>query len=106
MAFITDGPLALFGEVAPIKRPLLRRLQRVAAEQAAEGFGLPVVVGLEKPGSSPSTPDAIRRRAPGRLMVLTDDYVQTYITHRGSTHGEDTYYGRHFFYHSQERVNA
>ncbi|MGN6814920.1 MAG: helix-turn-helix domain-containing protein [Solirubrobacterales bacterium] len=26
MAFVTDGPLALFGEVAPIKRPLLRRL--------------------------------------------------------------------------------
>ena len=38
MAFITDGPLALFGEVAPIKRPLLRRLQRVAGEQAAAGL--------------------------------------------------------------------
>ena len=35
ISFITDGPLALFGEVAPIKRPLLRRLQRLACEQAS-----------------------------------------------------------------------
>jgi hypothetical protein len=100
-AFITDGPLALFGEVAPIKRPLLRRLQRVASEQAAKGFGLPVVVGLEKSGQFAEHALAILEYVPrGRLMVLTDKYVETYITHRGSTHGEDTYYGRHFFYHS------
>jgi hypothetical protein len=101
MAFITDGPLALFGEVAPIKRPLLRRLQRVAAEQTRRSFGLPVLVGLEKSGEFAEHADAIHQHIPrGSLMVLTDSYVQTYITFKGSTHGEDTYYGRHFFYHS------
>jgi hypothetical protein len=50
MAFITDGPLALFGEVAPIKRPLLRKLQLIAAEQRKQGSGVPIVFGLEKSG--------------------------------------------------------
>jgi hypothetical protein len=35
MAFVTDGPLALSGEVAPIKRPLLRRLQTIADDLRA-----------------------------------------------------------------------
>jgi hypothetical protein len=99
MAFVTDGPLALFGEVAPIKRPLLRRLQRVAADQRDHGFGLPVIVGIEKGGMFAEHADAIRENIPeGMLMTLPDHYVQRYITFRGSPHGADTYYGRHFFY--------
>ncbi|MEJ7568487.1 MAG: hypothetical protein WKF41_09510 [Gaiellaceae bacterium] len=44
---------------------------------------------------------AITRRVPeGRLMTLDEDYVERYITFRGSPHGKDTYYGRHFFYRS------
>lgn len=102
MAFITDGPLALFGEVAPIKRPLLRRLQRLASEQASRNFGLPVVVGLEKSGQFAEHAQAISEHIPdGQLMVLTEDYVTQYITFKGSPHGADTYYGRHFFYRSR-----
>jgi hypothetical protein len=99
MAFITDGPLALFGEVAPIKRPLLRKLQAIAAEQGNHGFGLPIVLGLEKSGTFAEHGAAIAKHIPyGSLMKLDDAYVQRYITFRGSPHGKDTYYGRHFFY--------
>jgi hypothetical protein len=85
----------------PFGRPLLRRLQRVAAEQTGRSFGLPVLVGLEKAGGFAEHAAAIHEHVPrGSLMVLTEPYVQTYITFKGSTHGEDTYYGRHFFYHS------
>jgi hypothetical protein len=99
MAFITDGPLALFGEVAPIKRPLLRKLQRVAAEQRERGFGLPIVFGLEKSGTFAEHGAAISQHPQeGTLMKLDDDYVDRYITFRDSQHGKDTYYGRHFFY--------
>lgn len=102
MAFITDGPLALFGEVAPIKRPLLRRLQRIAAEQQTRSFGLPVVVGVEKGGMFAEHANAIRQHIPeGMLMALSDEYIQRYITFRGSPHGADTYYGRHFFYRAR-----
>lgn len=99
MAFITDGPLALFGEVAPIKRPLLRRFQRLAAALRADSLGLPVIVGLEKSGMFAEHAQAIREHVPeGRLMLLDDHYVERYITFSGSPHGRDTYYGRHFFY--------
>ena len=102
MAFITDGPLALFGEVAPIKRPLLRRLQRLASEQRARSFGLPIVVGIEKGGMFAEHGSAIRQHIPERvLMAPNEDYVQRYITFRGSPHGADTYYGRHFFYRAR-----
>jgi hypothetical protein len=99
IAFITDGPLALFGEVAPIKRPLLRKLQRVATEQRERGFGLPIVFSLEKSGTFAEHGMAISALIPeGMLMRLDDDYIERYITFRGSPHGKDTYYGRHFFY--------
>jgi hypothetical protein len=99
MAFITDGPLALFGEVAPIKRPLLRKLQLIAAKQRERGFGVPIVFGLEKSGFFAEHGQAIAEHIPdGMLMRLDDDYVERYITFRGSPHGKDTYYGRHFFY--------
>lgn len=99
MAFITDGPLALFGEVAPIKRPLLRRLQRIAAEQRESDFGLPVLIGIDKGGMFAEHAAAIAPHIPeGMLMVPGEDYVERYITFRGSPHGADTYYGRHFFY--------
>lgn len=102
MAFITDGPLALFGEVAPLKRPLLRRLQRIADEQQRQGFGLPIVLGLEKSGTFHEHGQAIADHLPpGTLMTLDQDYIERYITFRGSPHGKDTYYGRHFYYRSR-----
>jgi hypothetical protein len=99
MAFVTDGPLALFGEVAPIKRPLLRRLQRIAGELVRRELGVPVIVGVEKSGMFVEHARAIRSHVPeGQLMLLDDEYIERYVTFRGSPHGKDTYYGRHFFY--------
>jgi hypothetical protein len=99
MTFVTDGPLALFGEVAPMKRPLLRRMQRIAQQLRTAGLGIPVIVGTEKSGMFVEHAQAIREHLPdGKLMLLDDAYVERYVTFRGSPHGKDTYYGRHFFY--------
>jgi hypothetical protein len=99
MVYITDGPLSLNGEVAPIKRPLLRHLQRVADDLRSNGLGLPVIVGAEKSGQFAEHGRAIAEHIPeGQLMTLDDGYIQTYITFSGSEHGRDTYYGRHFYY--------
>lgn len=110
-SFITDGPLALFGSVAPLKKSFLLWMQQMAAKQVANGFDLPVIVGIEKGGRFQEHAQAIRPvideviAAAGdtrgrRLMILSDEYVQQYITFRGETHGLDTYYGRHFLYRS------
>jgi hypothetical protein len=103
MAFVTDGPLALFGEVAPIKRPLLRRLQTIADDLRSRDLGIPVVVGIEKSGAFWDHAQAIRDHVPeGNLMLLDEDYIERYITFKGAAvHGRDTYYGRHFFYRAQ-----
>ena len=112
MAFVTDGPLALFGQVAPIKTPMLRWMQALAQRQMESRFDLPVIVGIEKTGAFadharailPHVEDKLRsegRLDAGALVVLDDDYTQTYITFRDSPHGKDTYYGRHFLYRSR-----
>lgn len=104
IALVTDGPLALFGEVAKLKTGILRRMQNIAHELAEEGLRLPVVVGIEKSGVFVEHARAIRTHIPpGKLMAPDHDYVERYVTFRGSPHGSETYYGRHFFYRSRDR---
>lgn len=104
VALITDGPLALFGEVAKLKGGILRRMQVVADELYAERLQLPVIVGIEKSGVFVEHARAIRPHIPtGMLMAPDADYVERYITFRDSPHGSETYYGRHFFYRSAAR---
>jgi hypothetical protein len=58
-------------------------------------------MGLEKSGAFAEHGEAIKDHIPeGGLMILDDEYIEQYITFRGSPHGVDTYYGRHFFYRS------
>jgi hypothetical protein len=104
VAIITDGPLALFGEVAKLKTGLLRRLQVIAEELRADELRLPVVVGIEQRGVFAEHARGIRSHIPpGTIMVPDEEYVERYITFRGSPHGSETYYGRHFFYRSRDR---
>jgi hypothetical protein len=104
IALVTDGPLALFGEVAKLKSGILRRMQSVAQELRADGLRLPAIVGIEKSGIFAEHARAIRTHIPpGFLMAPDHDYIERYITFRGSTHGAETYYGRHFFYRSRDR---
>ena len=104
IALITDGPLALFGEVAKLKGGILRRMQVIADELLADGLRLPAIVGIEKSGVFVEHARAIRSHVPaGMLMAPDADYIERYITFRGSAHGSETYYGRHFFYRSAAR---
>jgi hypothetical protein len=104
IALVTDGPLALFGEVAKLKTGFLRRMQTIADELRTAKLRLPVVVGIEKSGAFVEHARAIRQHIPpGMLMSPDREYIQRYITFRGSTHGSETYYGRHFFYRSRDR---
>jgi hypothetical protein len=111
-AFITDGPLALFGQVAPLHGPLLRRLQQIASAQHDRGLGPPVIVGIEKTGMFADHANLIRpiverhlaaegRETKAALLTLDEQYVRKWITNPTSQFGEDTYYGRHFLYRSR-----
>jgi len=101
MAFVTDGPLGLFGPPAKLKRPLLRLLQSVAVKLAGNGLAPPITVGIEKCGAFHDHGVSIADHIPeGHLMLPDDDYIKHWIAPGNGAHGEDTYYGKHFYYRS------
>jgi hypothetical protein len=98
-AFIIDGPLAKFGETAPLRLGLLGIWRRIALRLTESGLGLPVVVGIEKTGYAADHLRALRERIPdGTLMRLPDSYLRDQLK---TTSWKETYYGRKFFYVSE-----
>lgn len=99
--FVTDGPLALFGVVAPMKRRFQDYLAALDRYCADEGHpDLPFVVGVEKSGRFVEHADLIRERIPlGTVVHLTADYINR-VTGRpqGNAYGTDEFYGRRFIY--------
>lgn len=105
VAFIVDGPLALFGPQAPLKRAVLAYLQFVAQELERKNYKPPVIVGIEKGGQFAEHAAQIADHIPTRtLMRLPSGYIfQRILTTRlpgAAAFGEDEYYGRKFFYKS------
>jgi len=105
VAFIVDGPLALFGPQAPLKRSVLAYLQFVAQKLEQRSYNPPVIVGIEKGGQFAEHAAQIADHIPTRtLMRLPNDYIfQRILTTRtpgAVAFGEDEYYGRKFFYKS------
>lgn len=95
-AFIVDGPLAKFGETAPLRLGLLGVWRYIARKLTQNGLGLPIVVGIEKTGYAADHLRALRERIPdGTLMCLPDSYLTERLK---TTSWKETYYGRKFFY--------
>lgn len=95
--FIKDGPLAFFGLVAPLCRPMRELLTFLL--EGAEDPTRPTIrlVGLEKSGAFVEHAAAIQDRlAPGSFLVLGDAYIRKYVVPGGadSTYGGNTYYGQ------------
>ena len=115
MAILLDGPLAVFGHpawLAPAIRQELARLNSLTVK-ATRGEGL-FLLGIEKSGEFaehlqeldkvPRYRDDLAVKA-GRLpagtaFLLTDDYIKRHIivSSGGKPYGQDTYFGRKFFY--------
>lgn len=105
-AFLLDGPLAMFGRPAGLKRHTLRFLQVIHAQEKAAGrTGLPVVIGIEKTGVLAEHAEHIRQYIPpGYLLRLPDWYIREHVQHRegNRAYGYDTDYGRRFIYRAQD----
>ena len=105
VAFFIDGPLALFGPPAPIKRSVEGYLVSVAHRLRSSNLGLPAIVGVEKTGQFAEHAAEIEPHiAPRTLVRLPDDYIFRHViatrARAASGFGSDTYYGRKFFYKS------
>lgn len=102
-AFIVDGPLALFGPPAPLKRAIASYLERVHHDLLSDGIEPPLILGIEKSGHFVEhAHDLADLVDPGTLIQLPDSYIyERILVSRGraaSSFGEDTYYGQKFIY--------
>lgn len=99
--FITDGPLALYGTVAPLKRRFQGYLGEYAKQCAANNRpAAPLVVGVEKSGAFVEHAQVIAHLIqPGHVMFLTTKYINR-LTGRppNNPYGSDEFYGRRFIY--------
>lgn len=98
--FVTDGPLALFGGLAPLKRRFHDYLQELFSWSEGQGTDLPLMVGVEKTGRFVEHAELIGDLIPeGHVMKLTTAYINR-ITGRpeGNKYGTDEFYGRRFIY--------
>lgn len=105
-AFLLDGPLAMFGRPAGLKRHALRFLQAIHVEEIAiDRPGLPIVIGIEKSGVLAEHAEHIRDHIPpGYLLCLPDRYIREHVQHRSGAraYGYDTDYGRRFIYRARD----
>jgi hypothetical protein len=103
VAFVMDGPLAIFGPQAWLHGAILAFYHSLVNSLSAHSYRGPVVIGIEKSGQFAEHAASISDRIPRRnVMLLPDSYIfQRILTSRptpGATYGRDTYYGQKFFY--------
>jgi len=111
LAFFIDGPLAAFGPPAWLSAAIGKELKRLNQKvQASVGQDL-LILGIEKTGAFVQHFEEIdQTETPGQqlfsarhYMLLTDKYIKDRIMQSDShkRYGEDTYFGRKFFYKTQ-----
>jgi hypothetical protein len=107
MAFVLDGPLAIFGHPAWLSAAISQELKRLnTIVRAATGRDL-LILGIEKSGAFVTHFDEIDKAEAGGANFLartyllpTDSYIKTRVIFSNSCkrYGLDTYFGRKFFY--------
>ena len=107
IAFFVDGPLAIFGPPAWLSAAIkseLQRLNLIIKEKTGNDM---IIVGIEKTGNFVSHFEEIDKLEDGSeffqprsCFLPTDSYIKERIIFSDSTkpYGEDTYFGRKFFY--------
>jgi hypothetical protein len=107
IAFLVDGPLAMFGHPAwlsPLIKTELKRVNKIVRDRTGNDL---VIVGVEKSGAFVSHFEEVDKIESGEpyfpnrsYALLTDEYIKQRIVFSVSDkpYGKDTYFGRKFFY--------
>ena len=114
LAFFIDGPLAAFGPPAWLSAAIgkeLKRLNQKVRESTGQDL---LILGIEKTGAFVQHFEEIDETetpgqqlfSPRQYLLLTDKYIKERILHSDShkRYGEDTYFGRKFFYKTQSEA--
>lgn len=108
VAFIMDGPLAVFSTSSWLTKVISHELTRInELQKQINGEDL-LIIGIEKSGTFfnhfieiDTTKDGITDKFPKQsALLLNDDYIKKNIIFSESTkpYGQDTYFGRKLFY--------
>ena len=103
--FIKDGPLAFFGLVAPLYKPMRELVEFLLSEPGGASGPTLRLVGLEKSGAFVEHAASVQDRfRAGSYVVVGDDYIRKYIVPGGDTsssYGQNTYYGQKVFFRAK-----
>lgn len=103
--FIKDGPLAFFGLVAPLYKPMRELVEHLLSEPRGPSGPTLRLVGLEKSGAFVEHAASIQDHFhPGSYHVVGDDYIRKYIVPGGdgsASYGQNTYYGQKVFFRAK-----
>lgn len=108
VAFVMDGPLAVFSTSSWLTKVIEVELKRINdLQKQVNGEDL-LIIGIKKSGTFfnhfleiDTTQDGIKDKFPRQsALLLTDEYIKKNIIFSESTkpYGQDTYFGRTFFY--------
>lgn len=105
LLFIKDGPLAFFGLVAPLYRPMRELVEYLLAEPGGPTGPALRVAGLEKSGAFVEHATAIQdRMRAGSFFVVGDGYIRKHVVpgaDESSSYGQNTYYGQKIFFRAK-----
>lgn len=105
IAFVIDGPLALFGEPAKLHPRIMNLLHTANLKMAKLGLEPILILGLQKTGGVMDHAMLLERFLPnGVLRVIDDAYRHTYITGSDTpsdNFGNETYYGQDFLFKTE-----
>jgi hypothetical protein len=118
IAFVVDGPLAIFGMPAWLKDHIQAEITSVHSDLLSTGHAGLLLMGMEKSGEFLDHLEeldwdqsmGVRQRLPnGTTMAPTTDYIYRYIRPNPDTkkaYGEAVYYGRKLLYKSRAGQHA
>lgn len=108
VAFVIDGPLAVFSTASWLTNAIKEEIRRINDEQKKINGTDMMIIGLEKSGTFFNhfiSIDTDSNGVPGNFptqsaFLLTDEYIKKNIIYSDSAKpfGQDTYFGRKFFY--------
>lgn len=106
MAFVMDGPLAIFGQPAKLHARIMALLYRANTRLAELKLDPLLIVGLQKTGEVMDHANLLSRFLPnGVFRVLDDAYRYKYIKGSDSpadNFGFETYYGQDFLFKTEK----
>ena len=99
--FLKDGPLAFFGLVAPLCRPMRDLIEHFLQEPDGTNGPTIRIAGLEKSGAFVEHAAEISHRlASGSYLVVSNRYIRTHVVPGAAdvVYGSNTYYGQKVFF--------